>query len=267
MTADKQSLHYLLAEMMSTGDLFGLAAMLGVSLKRGAKVVLINQLLQAATLTDAERYCRHQWRFTSRELHLANLQSGILTGHSWHNAAPSRLHLSLQDRVRDVCSGKVSLKQFLGEGTDIAKHEYFMVAISDLSESVFIERLGAIPPTKTRCISDFMWNGIPYDLKNTVIKKGWDIGRIEASPDAYAQELTDAADANRDREITEGELAAWRGNRFYVVTSSEDLWLTQPQQLLDELERKAGKLGGPIELRTKQGISLSHVVTLTGSKT
>ena len=111
---------------------------------------------------------RENWNPTPTQLHLENLKSGLLTGHNWHGAMPSMLHLSLQNKVRDHIDGKLTLEALIAIGADIMKHEYFMVAAHDLCETMIIQAFpNTIPPVGSKSISDFIFEGIPYDLKIT----------------------------------------------------------------------------------------------------
>jgi len=118
--------------------------------------------------TIITKYFRDNWRPTTTKLHIENLKSGLLYGHNWHGAMPSMLHLSLQNKVREHIDGKLKLEELITIGSDIMKHEYFMVAVHDLCETMIIENFpSTIPPVGSKSISDFIFEKMPYDLKIT----------------------------------------------------------------------------------------------------
>ena len=103
--------------------------------------------------------CRNSWISAPIDYHKANLSSGALIGHSWHRARPSKLHYSLQDKVRECISTNASLDNLLEVGRDIMKHEYFMVATHDICESLIIRDIPTcLPPTRKKSISDFIFS-------------------------------------------------------------------------------------------------------------
>ena len=87
------------------------------------------------SLEQFKDFYRVNWNPCPKDLHINNLKSGALSGHSWHGAMPSMLHLSMQNKVRDCIAGKFELDQLIEIGSEIMKHEYFMVAAHDLLES------------------------------------------------------------------------------------------------------------------------------------
>ena len=85
-------------------------------------------------------FYRSNWKSCPKDLHITNLKSGNLNGHSWHGSMPSMMHLSMQNKVRDCIEGKFDLNRLIEIGSDIMKHEYFMVAAHDLLESEIIKQ-------------------------------------------------------------------------------------------------------------------------------
>ena len=188
-----------------------------------------------------------------KEVHLNNLKSGLLVGHSWHGAMPSMLHLSLQEKVRNCIDGTYSLNQLISIGTDIMKHEYFMVAAHDLCENAILENFpDSIPPVSTKSISDFVLNGIPYDLKNTNYFSDFSKKNIQSRKEEAARFLLEGADVQRLREQAKKTMHNWGLNRFYVLVEDQDRWLTQPEAVLEELIYESGKLGNPIRISIQE---------------
>ena len=189
---------------------------------------------------------RSMWKHSDLDFHIDNLKSGKLSGHDWHGAMPSMLHLSLQDRVRDCIQGKINIDQLITIGSDIMKHEYFMVAAHDLAEAKIINHFkDAIPPTSNKSISDFVFNGIPYDLKNTNPIMGFSKEQINNNKEEVIQLLLKGADISRIREQAKRTLNNWGLNRFYFIVHDQNRWLIEPEKLLEELVSEASKLQEP----------------------
>ncbi len=199
-------------------------------------------------IDSVRNFLRHKWNSENIAFHLRNLQSEKLTGHSWHNAAPSRLHLSFQDKVRNFINDKSDLEQLIQIGSDVMKHEYFMVAAHDLCESTIIAQFeDTIPPLRAKSIADFVFKGIPYDLKNTNYFRGWDKNSANKNPKKLAVELFEGADPQRLRKQAQKSLNGWGLNRFYVLVENQERWLKEPQGILNELTEKCKTLGKPTE--------------------
>lgn len=147
---------------------------------------------------------RSEWKPCDIERHIGHLKSGLLNGHNWHGARPSFLHRSIQDKVRECSNGVISLEDYLAIGSDIFKHEYFMVATHDICESsIILSDESVIPPIGNKSISDFVYDGIPYDLKVSSHPAVWKdrAGRMTIEEKkALATELYEGADSERIRE-------------------------------------------------------------------
>ena len=186
---------------------------------------------------------RDRWTPCDLERHISHLQSGLLAGHNWHGARPSMLHLSIQDRVRECCSGDISLEEYLEKGTDIIRHEDFMVASHDICETSIIQSFpSVIPPIGSKSLSDFVFDGIPYDLKLTTHPDAWKPFAGNMSIDQKKQlalELYKGADSERMRADAEKCRHNWGLNRMYYIVNDQDKWLNDPrgtvQYLLDSL--------------------------------
>lgn len=194
---------------------------------------------QTGILSELTQYFRRNWIPADTERHIAHLTSGMLQGHDWHRAAPSMLHRSLQNYVRKCCEGSISLEKYLGIGTDIVRHEYFMVATHDICETAIIRsNETAIPSIRKGSITDFVFNGIPYDLKVTRHPEEWlscagsmDIGqKMEVAFRLYSR-----ADSARIRKEAESCRNNWGLNRMYFLVSEQDRWLSEPERIISYL--------------------------------
>lgn len=203
-------------------------------------------------LTDFISFYRDKWIAAPIESHIQNLRSGLLRGHSWHQAMPSMLHLSMQNKVRECINGDLSLEELVNIGADIMKHEYFMVATHDICETTIINTFpNTIPPIGNKSITDFVFEGIPYDLKVSTYPDGWDKSN-KAPRDEYIKTLASmlyaGADKARMRKQAEKANSNWAFNRFYIMVENQDRWLTNPQEMLDEMIRKVCELSKPQEI-------------------
>lgn len=198
-----------------------------------------------------------------KELHLENLKSGLLKNHGWHGARPSMLHLSMQDRVRDCVQGKIALEDLIEIGSNIMKHEYFMVATHDLCETTIIESFSdVIPPTRAKSISDFIFKGMPFDLKNTNYFNGYDKKFVNANKALILNRLLEGADVERLRKQAKKTINDWGLNRFFVMVEDQERWQTDPEGVLNELVDEAKKLKAPIKVDI-QGIDVHcHLIAI-----
>lgn len=202
------------------------------------------------------KYYRENWKPTPSKLHLENLKSGELYGHNWHGAMPSMLHLSLQNKVRDHIDGKLTLEELISIGADIMKHEYFMVAAHDLCETIIIETFpNTIPPIGSKSISDFIFEGIPYDLKITNYFEGQTRDYVNKNKQVVAEQLLAGADVLRIREQAKKTINNWGLNRFYFLVEDQDRWIKDPEGVLTELINEVTKLEAPFVV-TIDGIQI-----------
>ena len=143
------------------------------------------------------------------------------------------------------------------------KHEYFMVATHDICESLIIRDISnTLPPTRKKSVSDFIFNGVPYDLKVSTYPEGWDKQPCKTNEDKIklAQSLVGGADTLRIRQEAEGALNGWGDNRFYVVVANQDKWITDTSSLLDDIMQKVLTLGNPLEVKIGEETILVHLV-------
>ncbi len=128
-------------------------------------------------------------------------------------------------------------------GTDIIRHEYFMVATHDICETSIIQAFpSVIPPIGSKSVSDFVFDGIPYDLKLTTHPDSWKplAGQMNLEQKKQlAFELYERADSERMREEAKKCRNYWGLNRMYYIVNDQDKWLNDPrgtvQYLLDSL--------------------------------
>lgn len=213
--------------------------------------------------SDFTKMCLEWWQPSPIDYHKQNLSSGILSGHSWHKAMPSMLHYSLQEKVRECISSTGSIEDLLNIARDIMKHEYFMVATHDICESLIIRDISnSLPPTRKKSVSDFIFNGVPYDLKVSTYPEGWDKQPCKTNEDKInlAQGLVGGADTLRVRQEAEGSINGWGDNRFYIVVANQDKWITDTSGLLDDIMQKVLTLGNPLEVKIGEETILVHLV-------
>lgn len=200
-------------------------------------------------LEEFTYYCRSNWDAAPINIHIDNLKSGLLQGHSWHKAMPSMLHLSMQNQVRECIEGKLTLSELISIGSDIMKHEYFMVATHDLCESSLINNIETIiPPTRDKSISDFIFNGIPYDLKVSTYPDDFSLTDC-TNRSEYIKSLSHAlyvgADKERMRKQADKAGSNWAFNRFYIMVKNQDRWLSSPEDMIKDVVAKSKTLGEP----------------------
>ncbi len=200
--------------------------------------------------TVITKYYRDNWKPTTTKLHIENLKSGLLSGHNWHGAMPSMLHLSLQNKVRDHIDGKLTLEELISIGADIMKHEYFMVAAHDLCETTIIQNFpNTIPPVGSKSISDFIFDGIPYDLKITNYFGGQTKEYVNKNKQYVAEQLLAGADVQRIREQAKKTVNNWGLNRFYFLVENQDRWIKDPDGVLAELINEVKKMKAPFVVK------------------
>lgn len=224
---------------------------------------LDERALKILSIEYITEYYRQFWAPRSDDLHLTNLKSGLLVGHSWHSAMPSMLHLSLQNKVRDHIAGLVSLEDIINMGADIMKHEYFMVCVHDLCESLIINNFkSTIPPIGSKSISDFIFNGIPYDLKITNYFNGETKESVNSNKEYIINRLLAGADVLRIREQAKKTLNNWGLNRFYILVEDQDRWLFEPEAVLSEILIEVSKLKYPIEVNISGIIIQTQLIAI-----
>jgi len=214
-------------------------------------------------LSVIENYHKSVWKPAPKELHLANLKSGLLKGHNWHGAMPSMLHLSLQNKVREHVEGKMSLSDLIKIGADVMKHEYFMVCAHDLCETAIIENHPTvIPPISRKSISDFVFEGIPYDLKITNYFPKQTKKIVNANKIEVVKQLLSGADVLRLREQAKKTINNWGLNRFYVLVEDQDRWLQNPESILEELLNEIKNIGNPLKIKIEGITILTQLIAI-----
>ncbi len=215
------------------------------------------------TLTELNKFFRINWKPQPSKLHIENLKSGKLIGHSWHGAKPSMLHLSMQNKVREHTSGKFDLDNLIKIGEEIMKHEYFMVCVHDLVETMIIENFpNTIPTVGNKSISDFIFNNEPYDLKITNYFYGYTKNDVNENKETVIKKLLSGGDSLRLRKQSSKTINNWGLNRFFVLVEEQNRWLQEPEVVLDELKIEINKIVNPIKVEV-DGITIStHLVVI-----
>ena len=263
MKADSELVGYVLCEMLPQKLVRELCGRLGIRVPTsGTRHDQCRALAELIEFAPLHRYCVENWSRPDAGIHLRNLKSGLLDGFSWHNLAPSHLHLGLQGQVRRVANGESTIADFLRLGTDVIKKEYVMVAIADLTELTLVDRCGGTPPLKHRALSDVVLAGVPYDVKNTAANANWNAARIRSDPGQFAREMIAGADPERGRKQMESAYNPWAGNQLFVVTEDETLWLKDPESLLAKLAAQAGGLRAPHRIESEAGTTLAQVIVI-----
>lgn len=253
---------YVLKEMLTADQMKDFCNGHNIAIPRGERTDQCRVLGSTVSFADLHDYCLAGWDRPIAEIHLSNLTSGLLDGFSWHNLAPAYLHLGLQNYVRRVAKGELLLPEFLSLGSNIVKKEYVMVAIADLTELILIDRCGGTPPLKAKALSDLVFRGLPYDVKNTSPSNDWGADRIRRDPAGFSRAMVLGANSERTRKQADKAFNVWALNRFFVVTEEEGLWLTRPAEMMDRLATVALSLRDPFELEVDGLRILSQVVVL-----
>lgn len=211
--------------------------------------------------SDIIKFSKDYWKPTNKKLHLNNLKSGLLKGHNWHGSMPSFLHLSLQNKVRECSNGDISINELLEIGKDIMKQEYFIVATHDLCETYIIENIqNVIPPIANKSVSDFIFNDIPYDLKNSLVPNGWTFKEAKNNVEKFAFSLFENGDSARLRKQAENSINNWGVNRFYIILNDVERWLQEPEIVLNEIIIKVKKLKEPIQVKVEDIEFLCQII-------
>lgn len=219
---------------------------------------LINRIpsVSARDFEKLKVFVLEQYQRENCSYHLKNLKSGILKGHSWHNASPSRMHLSMQEIVRKQIEVEGDLDWLLEVGQDIMKQEYFMVATHDLIQDTIISsHKNVLPSLREKSISDFILDDLPYDLKHTGIPEDWR-KPVEGNELELAMSLFKKADPQRLSKNARNSLHQWGLNRFYVVVQHQEDWLTNPEFVLDQIRLKLDAVTAPYLFRFDENIKV-----------
>ncbi len=197
---------------------------------------------ESLSIDDIRAEFRKIWEGTKKSLerimalHIANLKSGKLDGHGWHGATPSSVHRTFQNLARKYSSKEISWKQYKQIGADYIRHEYFMVATHDICLTQIIQEFDdVIPPTNKTSVSDFVFDGIPYDLKVTTYPNKWVPKAGQTSlknKENLAKKLYGEADSERERKQAENTQNNWGHNRMYYVVGDQDKWLKDPEGMV-----------------------------------
>lgn len=167
------------------------------------------------------------------------MSSGCLIGHNWHETSPSVMHMRLQDRVRDCIDGAISFEQYMSMVADIAKEEMFIVARHDIVEEAIINHFpDVIPEIGVKSVTDFVFRGVPVDLKVSTHSDAWRVcaGRMtEDQKREFAIDYFKNADPDRMRKQAARAQYTWGLNRMYVMVKDESRWFSDLDALISEI--------------------------------
>jgi hypothetical protein len=247
---------YCFQNMCSKDTAFKILDEKGISYNRASSYNDIANYFNSESIISIEELTslfRSIWEPAPIEFHLKNLRSGSLKGHSWHQAMPSMLHHSLQNKVRDCINGCISIDDLIEMGADIMRHEYFMVSTHDLCETTIINHFpSCIPPIRSKSVSDFVFNGIPYDLKctNPILYESKE--QLIINKLAVIKKLCTGADIIRIRAQAQKTINNWGLNRFYIIVMEQEKWLQRPEAILKQLIVECQKLQDPISVKFEE---------------
>ena len=262
MGKDIDLISYCIEKMMSKSDIHKLFANKGIQYAQSDSYLKLRNRIDSNsfTLKEITENNRKNWQSCNKIKHLNNLKSKKLLGHSWHGAMPSMLHMSMQEKVRECIEGSLKLDEIISIGADIMKHQYFMVATHDLLETSIIEKFtDVIPPTRNKSVTDFVFNGIPYDLKNTTYIEGKTKDEINNDKKSIAKKLYEGADKQRLRKQANATINNWGVNRFYVMVEDQSRWIGDPQGILNEVVAEAKLIKQPIAIDI-EGIKIKVII-------
>ena len=241
-------LDFCLKVMLNTQQLIKLGeSKLGISLK-GNKTSIIEGLKEnGINLSYIRSFCRESHKRANLDLIRKVLKSGKLKGHSWERARPSNLHLSIQNLVRDCFAEKIDIDEYLEKGNNIIKHEFFITAIHDLAEQTIIDNFDdVIPAITSKSTIDFVYNGVPYDLKVTPPLKEWTYEEAKNDPIGFAKSLYEGQDTERVRASAKevGEF-----NRLFLVYKDDSIW-ENPEDVEKKIKELFSRRPQPLTVTT-----------------
>lgn len=218
-----------------------------IAIERGVKVkvsMTISDLAKCIfrggiSLPEITKVFRAKYGVQRIDVLKAAMLSGKLKGHDWHGARPSTMHMQFQDRVRECIAGRLTLDSLLKIGTDIARQEFFIVAQHDIVAAAIIQAFSSvIPEIGQRSVTDFVFNGVPVDLKVSTYPAAWGNVAGNMSSDDKRQFAIDFfcnADIERMRKQAAGARYTWGLNRMYVLIKDPDAWFVDPDQMICRL--------------------------------
>ena len=114
--------------------------------------------------------------------------------------------------------------------------------------------------TKHSCISDFVFKGLPYDLKNTNYFDNWTKDSVNRSKKEVAEALFRKADIARIRKEAVDSINGWGLNRFYVMVENLDSWLKEPEKILEMVLDEIKEIGEPFDIEIEENITFKAQV-------
>ncbi|MGQ4876559.1 MAG: hypothetical protein ACP6IY_21040 [Promethearchaeia archaeon] len=165
------------------------------------------------------------------------LLSGKLNGHSWHQAAPSRLHMTIQNWVRAFLSNEISFDDYLKLIEDIAKQEVFILTVANITEWLIVNADNSIIPNLRKPgISDVIINDLPYDVKNTHNPTTCPFN-LRENPIKFQEWLFDSGDLNRDLRTSQKAPPYYGYNRIYVIIDPIEKWETNFDYICEYIQQ------------------------------
>jgi hypothetical protein len=128
-----------------------------------------------------------------------------------------------------------------------------MVSTHDLCETTIINHFpSCIPPIRSKSVSDFVFNGIPYDLKctNPILYESKE--QLIINKLAVIKKLCTGADIIRIRAQAQKTINNWGLNRFYIIVMEQEKWLQRPEAILKQLIVECQKLQDPISVKFEE---------------
>ncbi|MHA1677590.1 MAG: hypothetical protein ACTSW3_02285 [Promethearchaeota archaeon] len=184
--------------------------------------------------------------------------SGILKNHSWHEAAPSRLHLTFQKWVRAFLKNEITYEDYINKINDVGNQEIYMLIVANITEYLIINASNEIIPNlKERGISDLIINNLAYDVKNTHDPRTCHYD-LKKDPLKYQEWLFDSGDLERDLRTAAKAPPHFGYNRIYVIVDPTERWETEFDYICDFIQTKIknienGSLKPHIFVRNKNG--------------
>lgn len=155
------------------------------------------------------------------------IKSGKLKDHSWHQAAPSRLHLTIQRWVRLFLSGEMTFEDYMKRIKNVAKQEIYILVGANITEYLIVNADETIIPNlKKMGISDVIINNLPYDVKNTHNPKTLPYN-LRKEPMKCQEWLFDSGDLQRDLKTAQRAPLYYGYNRIYVIIDPVEKWETE----------------------------------------
>jgi len=168
--------------------------------------------------------------------------SGKLRGHSWHKAAPSRLHLTFQKWVREFLVGNLEFNKYFEKVNNVGRQEIYMLTVANITEYTITTAADEIIPNLKRFgISDVLINNLGYYVKNTHNPKTCNID-FNKNPEDAQEWLFDSGDLQRDLKTAAQAPLHMGYNRIYVIIEPVDRWEKELDFICDYIQKSIIKI-------------------------